>query len=317
VITEVGSNLEKAIELLEKGEIVAIPTETVYGLAANGTNEHAIQKIFDAKERPISNPLILHFPNYESILPYVVHFPEDLRKLAMTFWPGPLTVLLKKSELVPNLITANQDLVAVRIPSHPITLKLLSHLKFPLAAPSANLYGKISPTKSEHVFNQLKSKIPYILEGGECTKGLESTIVGIDHEKVTVYRLGSISLETIEDILGYKTSVCNFADSTPKASGMVKHHYAPSTPLFFIDSAEKIDTSTSSGFIFFNDDFLNVANKVILSQSGNLEEAARKLYNTLHMMDSKGFKKIYIERFPEKGLGKTINDRLKRATLKF
>jgi len=180
VLTLIGTEFKKAIELLKNGELVAIPTETVYGLAANGTNERAIIKIYEAKGRPKTNPLILHFPNSEAILPYVLDFPEELKKLADVFWPGPLTLLLKKSELVPDIITAGQDRVAVRVPAHSVTLELLNNLSFPLAAPSANSYGKISPTKTEHVFNQLNGKIPYILEGGQCNKGLESTIVGME-----------------------------------------------------------------------------------------------------------------------------------------
>jgi L-threonylcarbamoyladenylate synthase len=317
VKTEIGSELNIAITLLESGEIVAIPTETVYGLAANGTNETAIQKIFDAKERPRSNPLILHFPTIEGIIPYVTEFHEELRTLAEKFWPGPLTILLKKSELVPTLITAGHDQVAVRVPSHIVTLELLKQLKFPLAAPSANHYGKISPTTSEHVLNQLEGKIPYILEGGPCQKGLESTIVGMENEKIVLYRLGSVSVEQIEDTLGYKPIIRISANETPLTSGMVKHHYAPTTPLFFIDSLKNIDKTEKSGFIFFQNDFLEVSHKIILSEKGNLDEAAKNFYKALHLMDSKNFEQIYIERFPESELGRTINDRLKRATAKF
>ncbi len=315
--TEIGTDLEIAIEYLQSGELVAIPTETVYGLAANGTNELAIQKIFQAKGRPKSNPLILHFSNSKAISPYIQDFPEELKKIAETFWPGPLTLLLNKSELVPNIITAGHNRVAVRVPAHSVTLELLKNLTFPLAAPSANPYGRISPTKTEHVYNQLNGKIPYILEGGPCNKGLESTIVGVENEKLIIYRLGSISIEDIENVLGFKPEVNINADETPLTSGMVKHHYAPTTPLFFIDSIEEIKKNESSGFIFFKNDFLDVSNKIILSENGNLDEAARNLYNAMHTMDSKGFEKIYIERFPETELGRTINDRLKRATAKF
>ena len=317
MLTLIGTEFKKAIELLKNGELVAIPTETVYGLAANGTNERAIIKIYEAKGRPKTNPLILHFPNSEAILPYVLDFPEELKKLADVFWPGPLTLLLKKSELVPDIITAGQDRVAVRVPAHSVTLELLNNLSFPLAAPSANSYGKISPTKTEHVFNQLNGKIPYILEGGQCNKGLESTIVGMENGKLTIYRLGSISIEDLEKVLNIKLIVNNTSDDTPITSGMVKFHYAPSTPLYFMDSLEKINKTDSSGFIFFQNDFLEVSNKIVLSERGNLEEAAKNLYNALHLMDSKEFNQIYIERFPECKLGRTINDRLKRATAKF
>jgi L-threonylcarbamoyladenylate synthase len=317
VKTEIGIDLNYATKLLNSGELVVIPTETVYGLAANGTNELAIQKIFEAKERPKSNPLILHFSNFEAIPPYIQDFPAELKKLTETFWPGPLTLLLKKSELVPDIITAGQDRVAVRVPAHPVTLELLNQLSFPLAAPSANTYGKISPTKTEHVFNQLNGKIPYILEGGLCNKGLESTIVGMENEKLIIYRLGSISVEDIEKVIGFKPEVNINSENTPLTSGMVKHHYAPTTPLYFIDSLKEIDKSKSSGFIFFQNDFIGVSNSIILSEEGNLDEAARNLYNAMHMMDSQGFKNIYIERFPESELGRTINDRLNRATAKF
>lgn len=315
--TQIGTDLKIAIEYLQSGELVAIPTETVYGLAANGTNELAIQKIFEAKGRPKSNPLILHFSNSEAISPYIQDFPKELEKLAELFWPGPLTLLLNKSELVPELITAGNNRVAVRVPAHSVTLELLKNLPFPLAAPSANPYGKISPTKAEHVFNQLSGKIPYILDGGACDKGLESTIVGVENEKLIIYRLGSISIEEIENVLGYKPTIHILSNDAPLTSGMVKHHYAPTTPLFFIDPISEMDKSKSSGFIFFQNDFIGVSNKIILSEIGNLDEAARNLYNAMHIMDSKGFENIYIERFPETELGRTINDRLKRATAKF
>ena len=315
--TEIGTDLKKAIELLQSGELVSIPTETVYGLAANGINELAVQKIFEAKGRPKTNPLILHFPNSQAILPYVEDFPEELQKLANSFWPGPLTILLKKSELVSNAITAGHDRVAVRVPVHPLTIELLEQLPFPLAAPSANSYGKISPTKAEHVFNQLNGKIPYILDGGPCIKGLESTIIGMENNAMIIYRLGSISIEQIEHIIGYKPLVRLSTDEAPLTSGMVKHHYAPITPLFFIDSINDIDKSDNSGFIFFQNDFIGVSNKIILSETGNLDEAAQNLYNALHLMDAMDLNQIFIERFPACDLGRTINDRLVRATAKF
>ena len=177
--TIIGTAIQEAIHLLKSGELVAIPTETVYGLAANACNISAVNKIYLAKNRPNSNPLILHFASSEKIHPYVLDFPQELLNLANKFWPGPLTILLRKSELVPNEITANQELVAVRIPNHPLLNAILIELDFPLAAPSANLYGMVSPTKAEHVMQDLNSKIPYILDGGSCENGLESTIIGL------------------------------------------------------------------------------------------------------------------------------------------
>ncbi len=315
--TKIGIDINLAYELLVRGEVVAIPTETVYGLASNGLNEDAIKKIFEAKNRPLTNPLILHFSDIESIEPYVIDIPEELKNLTNQFWPGPLTILLKKNKLVPEIITAGQDRVAVRIPSHSTTLELLKKLNFPLAAPSANPYGMISPTRVEHVFNQLSGKIPYILDGGECNNGLESTIVGMENNEVIIYRLGSISVEQIEEVIVKNVNLKTHSETLPVTSGMVKHHYAPSTPLFYIDEHLKNSESSNDGFIFFKEDFLGVNEKLILSPSGLLEEAAQKLYDALHLMDQKKFNRIFIEKFPEFGLGRSINDRLNRATAKF
>lgn len=315
--TSVGQDIEHAIALLKNGEVVGIPTETVYGLAADSTNEDAVLKIFEAKGRPTSNPLILHFPSLEAIEPYVLHFPKELAALAEVFCPGPITFILPKSTLVPFLITAGQESVAVRIPDHPLTLSLLQQLDFPLAAPSANRYGGISPTKAEHVFHQLNERIPYILDGGACQTGLESTIVGMQDQKVIVYRLGGISIERLEQVLGYLPEVKNELHHGVRTSGMVKYHYATETPLYFMEHRSN-ETSSNEGRILFKR-----SNNVVsdhdfyLSDSGDIDEAAKNLYAALHEMDGRGFDRIFIEQFPNEGLGKTMNDRLRRATAKF
>ena len=315
--TSVGQDIEHAIALLKNGEVVGIPTETVYGLAADSTNEDAVLKIFEAKGRPTSNPLILHFPSLEAIEPYVLHFPKELAALAEVFCPGPITFILPKSTLVPFLITAGQESVAVRIPDHPLTLSLLQQLNFPLAAPSANRYGGISPTKAEHVFHQLNERIPYILDGGACQTGLESTIVGMQDQKVIVYRLGGISIERLEQVLGYLPEVKNELHHGVRTSGMVKYHYATETPLYFMEHRSN-ETSSNEGRILFKR-----SNNVVsdhdfyLSDSGDIDEAAKNLYAALHEMDGRGFDRIFIEQFPNEGLGKTMNDRLRRATAKF
>lgn len=315
--TSVGQDIEHALALLKNGEVVGIPTETVYGLAADSTNEDAVLKIFEAKGRPTSNPLILHFPSLEAIEPYVLHFPKELAALAEVFCPGPITFILPKSTLVPFLITAGQESVAVRIPDHPLTLSLLQQLDFPLAAPSANRYGGISPTKAEHVFHQLNERIPYILDGGACQTGLESTIVGMQDQKVIVYRLGGISIERLEQVLGYLPEVKNELHHGVRTSGMVKYHYATETPLYFMEHRSN-ETSSNEGRILFKR-----SNNVVsdhdfyLSDSGDIDEAAKNLYAALHEMDGRGFDRIFIEQFPNEGLGKTMNDRLRRATAKF
>ena len=316
--TIITKDISFACEILKTGEVVAVPTETVYGLAANGLNPAAVKKIFEAKARPFNNPLILHFANQEQIYPFILDFPPILKQLTAVFWPGPLTVLLPKSNLVDDLITGGKAKVAIRIPSHPDFHALLQQIDFPLAAPSANLYGRVSPTNTEHVYNQLKGKIPLILDGGPCEKGIESTIIGMENEQVIVYRLGSISIEEIALHLGEVPQIKNEATEKGIASGMVKYHYAPSTPLYFYEKAST-QIEQQNGYIFFKEypNNTKIENAIILSESGDLQESARKLYSALHEFDERGFHHIYIERFPEQGLGATLNDRLNRATEKF
>jgi len=317
--TIVGNDCNQARLLLEKGEVVAIPTETVYGLAANGLNELAIHKIFEAKGRPLSNPLILHFSSKEAIKPYVLDFPPILEKLADYFWPGPLTLLLNKSLLVPEIITAGLDRVGIRVPAQPLVQELLQSLSFPLAAPSANLYGMISPTQATHVHTQLQGKIPYILDGGACENGIESTIVGLENEQIIVFRLGGISVEQLSNVIGYFPKIKNHSENQPLTSGMVKHHYAPNTPFAYLKDDFVFEENTNDGFILFQDNHpeIPVAQKYILSETGDLKEAAQKLYAAMHFMDQKNYTKLYIERFEEYGLGISMNDRLYRATKKF
>ena len=316
--TTIGTNIQKAISLLKEGETVAIPTETVYGLAADSTNEDAVLKIFEAKGRPTSNPLILHFPRIDAVYPYVAEFPEVLLHLASVFCPGPLTFILPKSSLVPSIITAGQETVAVRIPEHPMTLELLKQIDFPLAAPSANRYGGISPTTAAHVESQLANRIPYILDGGPCETGLESTIVGLSDGKVIVYRLGGVSIENLSEALGYVPEIKNELHHGVVTSGMVKYHYATETPLFFMQE-DKDTYADSDGFILFSRSNTHaISNEsYYLSDSGEMAQAAKNLYAALHEMDQRGYSRIFIEAFPNDGLGKTMNDRLRRATAKF
>ena len=317
--TIVGNDCNQARLLLEKGEVVAIPTETVYGLAANGLNETAVLKIFQAKGRPLSNPLILHFSSKEAIKPYVLDLPPILEKLADFFWPGPLTLLLNKSLLVPEIITAGLNRVGVRVPAQPLIQDLLQSLSFPLAAPSANLYGMISPTQATHVYKQLQGKIPYILDGGACENGIESTIVGLENEQVIVYRLGGISLEQLSNAIGYVPQLKNHSENQPVTSGMVKHHYAPNTPFAYLEADFVYEEDNNDGFILLKDNRpeIPITQKYILSKTGDLKEAAQKLYAAMHFMDQKHYSKLFIERFEEIGLGLSMNDRLNRATKKF
>lgn len=314
----ISSDISKAIHFLTKGDIVAIPTETVYGLAGNIFLEDAINKIFDVKQRPRFNPLIVHLNNMNQVEDIVKEFPEKAQLLAKAFWPGPLTLILPKKSTVPDAVTAGKDTVAIRIPDHPVTLELLKQLPFPVAAPSANPFNRISPTKASHVNEYFEETIPMILEGGECNRGIESTIIGFENSKVIIYRLGSLELEKIEEIVG-KVIVKNKKESAPNAPGMLAKHYAPKTKIILVDDVEEsirtFHTHSIGVLKLTGESEMNQVSKIeLLSKSGNLTEAASNLYAALHNLDDANLDLIIAERFPNYGLGKTINDRLERAT---
>ena len=316
---KIGIDVEKAVSLLKINEIVAIPTETVYGLAGNGLSTDAILKIFEAKNRPFFDPLILHFHSISQIENYVSFFPEKLKKIATHFWPGPLTLLLPKNEKINDLVTSGLDRVGVRIPNHSLTLSLLSKLDFPLAAPSANPFGYISPTKATHVADQLHDKVSYILDGGETNIGIESTIVGIENDEVIIYRLGGISVEDIENVIGKTTLKIN-KSSNPSAPGMLLSHYAPRKPLFLLEvnNIAHFDTSKKFGLLTFSEKytFENCVKNIVLSTKADDKEAAKNLFAALRELDAENIDCIYAEKLPTKNLGKAINDRLERASAK-
>lgn len=315
-MAETGRNILKARALLEAGQLVAIPTETVYGLAGNAFIGDAVARIFQAKNRPTFNPLIIHSDSTDKIRGYVKNVPGEAIELANKFWPGPLTMLLLKDQKIPDLVTAGSDLVAVRIPNHPLTLELLRSIDFPLAAPSANPFGYISPTTAGHVNKQLGNKIPYILDGGACEVGIESTIVGFDTDRPVIYRLGGISVEEIEKTIG-EVEVKPHSSSEPKAPGMLKSHYAPSKKVILGDLEKLIKEYKHEefGIISFRDTYpdVSVEKQAALSESGDLREAAAKLFAVLRYLDKLPISYIFAELLPEHGLGRAINDRLKRA----
>ena len=318
--TIIGNNIQVAQTILESGEVIGIPTETVYGLAGNALNEDVALKIFSVKNRPHFDPLIVHTHSVSEIEKYVTEIPDKARLLMRSFMPGALTLLLKKKSLIPDIITSGLDTVAIRVPAHPLTLKLLKELPFPLAAPSANPFGYISPTTAAHVYNQLQGKIPYILDGGATTVGVESTIVGFEGDDIIVYRLGGLALEEIERVTG-KIKVNINTASNPKTPGMLKSHYAPSVPLLFDDpellGLAKTENKTI-GTICFNTlvTGLNHSTQILLSPAGDLNEAAKNLFAAMRKLDTSGLDIIYAVKFPDEGLGKAINDRLKRASAK-
>lgn len=318
----IGTSLADAASFLEKGELVGIPTETVYGLAGNALNPDAVTKIFTTKKRPSFDPLIVHTDAIAKVEEFVEVFPASLRLLAERFWPGPLTLLLPKKSHVPDLVTSGLDTVAVRIPRHELTLALLRHLPFPLAAPSANPFGYISPTQASHVEDQLGSKIPYILDGGPCEVGLESTIVGMVDGQVTVFRLGGLELKKIESIVG-KVAVMAHSSSNPQSPGMLKSHYAPSKPFIIGDLRRLVQSHKASGKSFavlsFHQVFETVSphQQIQLSEQRNMDEAAKNLFAAMRTLDSLNVSVILSEYLPDDGLGKAINDRLKRAAAEY
>jgi L-threonylcarbamoyladenylate synthase len=315
--TVIANDIQEAKKFLEQGETVGIPTETVYGLAANALNTDAVLKIFTVKNRPYFDPLIVHTHSTAEIEKYVTEIPDKAALLMKTFMPGPLTLLLKKKDIVPDLVTSGLDTVAIRVPNHRLTQDLLKQLDFPLAAPSANPFGYISPTSAYHVYDQLHGRIPYILDGGPTEVGLESTIVGFENNEVVVYRLGGLAVEDIEKVVG-KVTVNSNESSDPKSPGMLKSHYAPRKNLKIIEFENlKMREVENVGVIAFDKciDGVDVKNQILLSVKGDLKEAAKNLFGAMRQLDTANVEVIYAVKFPEIGLGKAINDRLKRASV--
>ena len=313
--TEIGSDINKAKLLLEQGELVAIPTETVYGLAGNGLSPAAIGKIYAAKNRPQFNPLILHVADLDQLGKWVQAIPNACRDLINKLSPGPITYLLPKSDSVPDIVTAGSHRVAIRIPAHDLTLSLLSQLDFPLAAPSANPSGYVSPVTSQHVYEGLSGIIPYILEGGAAKVGLESTIVGFEEGKIVVHRLGGIAAEEIEALTGQEVEL-RLAHAAPTAPGQLKSHYATKKPLLLGDIKQLYQENTGKkiGVLSFQTNYeLPGIIQYQLSPSGNIDEAASQLFSTMRKLDQVDVDLILAEIFPDRGLGKAINDRLERA----
>jgi L-threonylcarbamoyladenylate synthase len=316
MVTTTGNSIETAALWLNSNEVVAIPTETVYGLASNALSEEAVLRIFKAKNRPHFNPLIIHSFSWQNMERYIRNIPKDALKIAESFSPGPVTFLLEKSDLIPDLVTAGHAKVAVRIPNHPLTLQLLKMLDFPLAAPSANRFGYVSPTSAEHVLQGLNGFIPYILDGGNCAIGIESTIVDFEDDDVIVRRKGGISSEAISRVIGKQVILRTHASEHPVAPGQLKSHYATVTPLKTGNPAELIQQYQASKVALI--EFGNPVNervffRVNLSPSANVDEAARNLFSMMRQTDHCGADVILASLLPETGLGAAVNDRLKRA----
>ena len=320
-MAQIGIDIDQAQVFLKSGQLVGIPTETVYGLAGNALDPEAVALIFETKNRPSFDPLILHTSALERVGEFVENFPEPLRELAEKFWPGPLTLLLPRKSIVPDLVTSGLDRVAVRVPNHPLTARLLTSLEFPLAAPSANPFGYISPTQALHVEAQLGDKIPYILDGGACQVGLESTIVGMEEGQVVIYRLGGLDISEIEKVVG-KVKVKDHSSSNPAAPGQLDSHYAPRKPFILGNIETLIAQKRAEGVDFavlsFSESFERIPRErqIALSQSEDLHEAAQNLFAAMRKLDETDVEVILAELMPETGLGRAINDRLRRAAAK-
>jgi L-threonylcarbamoyladenylate synthase len=300
MITEIGTDLEKAAALLRMGELVAIPTETVYGLAGNALNENAVLKIFKAKERPHFNPLIIHLPSWSFASKY--------------------------AKEIPDLVTAGSAKVAMRVPGHPLTHQLLSALDFPLAAPSANRFGYVSPVTASHVKEGLDGRIPYIIDGGACEVGLESTIVDYENGSVIIRRTGKISAGMIESVLGKEVKLQTSASDHPVAPGMLKSHYTTTTPLFQGNLATLNKRFRQQNRLLLGwgteNEILESAGELekgglvsvaSLSVAKDLDEAAKNLFAAMRSADRAGLDVILVPVFPDQGIGLAINDRLQRA----
>jgi len=310
----IGQRIKDALHFLQN-DVIGIPTETVYGLAGNAYRPDLVARIFDVKQRPTFDPLIVHAASHERAMEFAGPIPDDLKILATQFWPGPLTLLLPKKTIIPDLVTSGLPNVAVRIPNHPLTQQLLQELDFPLAAPSANPFGYVSPTTANHVNDQLGNKIPFVLDGGPCQVGVESTIVGIEQNRVCVFRLGGIALEEIEGLVG--KVILKSHSSNPLAPGMLDSHYAPGKRLLLGDIETLLDLhrDQSPFVISFTRKFDDYPPELQfqLSRHANVNEAAMNLFSALRFADSKASTLILAETVPEIGLGRAVNDRLRRA----
>ena len=303
------ANIKKAKKLLHKNECIAIPTETVYGLAGNAFSDEACKKIFKLKKRPKNNPLIVHYHNYQN-LKRDCELNENFFRLYKQFCPGPITFILnlKKNSKISKVVNNKKKALGVRFPKHPVTRSLLKRINFPLAAPSANISSRLSPVCSNDIKEDFGKKIKFILDGGRSSIGIESTIIDI-RNKPKILRLGSIEISTIKKILNRKIIVSN-SPAKISAPGQSRIHYSPGIPIRLKAKKAKNDEA----FLFVNKKKRVRANYYFLSKKGNLNEAAKNLYSTLRKIKKNNYKSIAVAKIPNKGIGKTINDRLTRAS---
>ncbi|WP_216820691.1 L-threonylcarbamoyladenylate synthase [Cnuella takakiae] len=314
--TITGTDTARAAQYLREGHCIAMPTETVYGLAADAFNPEAVARVFATKERPATNPLIVHLADVAQVDEVATGISDTARLLLQHFAPGPLTLLLPRKAHIPDAVTSGLPRVAVRFPAHPVAQALIRAAGMPLVAPSANRYTRISPTTPAHVLAQLDGRIPYILDGGACTAGLESTIVGFENNQPVVYRVGALPLEALEAVVP-GIQLANGLHRPVVAPGMHHLHYAPRIPLTLTNDVAAVAATLQEPYAVINfseiKQGLNTPYQLVLSPQGDTAEAARNLYAALHQAEALPVSRIIAEVAPEKGEGCAINDRLSRA----
>lgn len=311
-----ASQIDEAVALLRSGEIVALPTETVYGLAADCKNNVAIHKIFTAKDRPSDHPLIVHIDAFDKVNDWAEQIPENAQKLAESFWPGPLTMIFKKKNEVSNLITGCLNTVALRVPNHPVILEIIKKLGNGIVAPSANAHQKISPTKPEHVLKTLEGKIAAIVDGSICSIGIESTIIDMTKKTPIILRPGAITPTMIEKVLNMKIEFP--FNHNEKIPGNMKIHYQPEKPLYLLslDQIERLSQTEDIIAIVHYSKILKIKNATYYKMSKNNIEYAKNLYDILHTVDNTNVKKILFEAPPCLSEWADVHDRLMKASWK-
>ena len=314
-LNRIGTDIALAAELIRSGQAVGMPTETVYGLAANALDESAVESVFRIKGRPYFDPLIVHVADLESARSAALDWPDEALLLAEIFWPGPLTLVLPRSPEIPDITTSGLPKVGVRCPAHPMALELLKASGCMLAAPSANRFGRTSPTSAQDVLEELGDSVAYVLDGGRCGVGIESTVVEWNAEgHPLILRLGGLSAEKIEKALGRKIS-SRLSSSRPSAPGMLEAHYSPGVPIKLMRPEQDSEFEPASGFIAYQNasPLISAELQRILSPDGSLDTAATGLFRAMRELGALGLKCIYAEFMPDFGLGPAINDRLRRA----
>ncbi len=318
-----SKEVEAGVRLLREGRLVCFPTETVYGLGADASNPNAVEQIFNLKGRPANHPLIVHLGNADQINSWAQDIPPVAWKLAERFWPGPLTLILKKPPSVPLQVTGGLDTIGLRVPAHPLALKLLTAFGGGVAAPSANRFGRISPTRAEHVLEEFGENLDMVLDGGRCQVGLESTILNLATEQPVLLRPGSIGTTQLAEVLGAPPELMIASRADIRAPGLLPSHYAPRTPLEIVKTEqlkqrirELNELNLRSGLIVLSRVTADVSNRVLnetIEMPSNANSYARDLYASMRFMDRGGFDRILVEEPPESNIWSAIHNRLHRA----